>query len=168
MNSSNPITLPLLGQLISRGDGTYVLKPSVPEGDGEQWVDLRQAARIIGHISPKSLYRMLGEYLACRRPTPRRILVSLNSVLRYKQAIGDTEFWTDPARRARLRRAVEQEMARHIEESLRVTAPAGGAGPEARPAPVPAKAPPGGTMCGASKPSLSARPRSQEKPSFPY
>jgi len=114
-----PITLPLLGELISRGDGSFVLKPSVPEKDLDTWITPKQAADLIGNVNPKSLYPLLGVYLVYRRPLPSRVVVSLKSALALKQATLDAEFWENAALQRRIKDQVKSIMTKFAEEALK-------------------------------------------------
>lgn len=109
--SGAAVKLPLLGTFVSRGDGSYVLRPQIPGELGDTWLTMREAAKAIGNISPKSLYVMLGDLLVFRRPLPRKTLVSLRSALEYRQASHDPEFWTGQGRE-QLRLRVRAEMDR--------------------------------------------------------
>lgn len=112
------VKMPVLGTFVSRGDGSFVLKPQLPDELGDTWLTMREAAKAIGNISPKSLYLLLGEFLVYRRPLPRKTLVSLRSVLEYRQASHDPEFWEDPTIRQKLRQRVQEEMDRLSRFSL--------------------------------------------------
>jgi hypothetical protein len=102
--------VPLLAELVGRGDGTYVLKPRAPSPELDSWISIQEAAAIIENIHPRSLYRLLGEYLAYRRLLPRKVQVSLRSVLAFKKATLDPEFWDDPAQQQRLKTSVRGAM----------------------------------------------------------
>lgn len=115
---SPEVKLPILGKFVSRGDGSYVLHPAITSADTDQWITVKEATLVLGHISGKSVYRMVEDYLVWRRPVPRRILVTLSSVLRLKRVTGDTEFWNNPERRAQLREIVRAEMTRQVIEAL--------------------------------------------------
>jgi hypothetical protein len=94
--NKNAITVPVLAELISRGDGTFILRPSLATADLDTWVTIRQAAQIL-NLKPRSVYRLLGRYLVYRRALPTRIVVSLKSILALRQATQDPEFWDNPA-----------------------------------------------------------------------
>ena len=102
--------VPLLAEMVSRGDGTYVLKPRPPGPDLDSWITIAQAAEIMENIHPRTLYRLLGEYLVYRRPLPRKVLVSLKSALALKKATLDPEFWDDREQKQRLKRRVQSAM----------------------------------------------------------
>jgi len=92
------ITLPLLGDLIPRGDGSFLLRPRIPARNRETWITPRDAARLLGFGGPSSVYRLLGAgLLEQRRPSPRKILISLSSVLRHRSQTTDPEFWEEKA-----------------------------------------------------------------------
>jgi len=115
------VNLPVLAELIGRGDGTFILRPKVPDQDLDTWVTLSQAARIIGNVGPRNLYPFLGQYLVYRRPLPRRVVVSLRSAMALKQATQDPEFWENPTLQQRVRDSVKATMdklARAASETL--------------------------------------------------
>jgi hypothetical protein len=107
--TSAPI-VPLLAELVGRGDGTYILKPRPPGPDLDSWITIAQAAEIMENVHPRCLYRFLGEYLVYRRPLPRKVLVSLESVLALKKATLDPEFWDNPSQKERLKSTVRAAM----------------------------------------------------------
>lgn len=90
------LTLPILADLTPRGDGTFVLRPRM-HGTVDQWVSPKDAAVILGFTGPEgrsSVYRLIAEgMLTARRPSPRKILVSLASVHAHRDATADPEFW---------------------------------------------------------------------------
>lgn len=115
---ASPRLLPVLAELVSRGDGTYILKPRVLEEDGDTWLTPRQAGEVLGQLKSKSVYKLLGEFLVFRRPLPHKILISLRSVLALKQATGDADFWEDPELQKRIVTQVREEMEMRVEGSL--------------------------------------------------
>jgi hypothetical protein len=108
--SPRPALVPVLAELISRGDGTFVLRPRVPAQDLDTWVTIQQAGEVLGSINAKSIYPLLGEYLVYRKPLRRKILVSLKSALALKQATQDAEFWHNKALRQRVKDQVRKTM----------------------------------------------------------
>jgi hypothetical protein len=102
--------LPVLAELVGRGDGTFILKPKVPDQDLDTWLTVKQAAQILGSMNPKTLYPLLGDYLVYRRPLPNRIAVSLKSLLAFKQATQDAEFWDNAELRSRVKESVQRGM----------------------------------------------------------
>jgi hypothetical protein len=114
----NNLNVPLLGELVPRGDGSFILKPTLPEKNLKNWITIRQASEILRHIRPRTLYMLLGHYLVFRRPLPRKTVVSLDSVLALEQATQDAEFWNDPQRRGALRESVRREMKRLADEAI--------------------------------------------------
>ena len=113
-----PIQLPVLAELIGRGDGSYILKPKAPDRDLDTWISLRQAAELIGNVHNKSLYPLLGEYLVYKRPLPGRVVVSLRSVLALKQATDDVEFWGNPGLKKRFKEQVKAAMEKQTEKAM--------------------------------------------------
>lgn len=97
---SQQLTLPILADLTPLGDGRYVLRPRI-SGTVDQWITPKDAAIILGFSGPEgrsSIYRLIEQgMLTARRPSPRKILVSLASVHAHRDASADPEFW---ARRA--------------------------------------------------------------------
>jgi excisionase family DNA binding protein len=116
--SPAPLRLPVLAELIARGDGTYVLKPRVPETELETWLTVPEAAQVIGHVGRKTIYRWLEEgYLVYRRVLRSRLLVSLESARAMRHATLDPEFWYDPRLKQRLRDRVQAAMDRLARQS---------------------------------------------------
>lgn len=109
----------MMAELVPRGDGTFVLKPRVAEQDTETWITPRQAGEILGQLTTKSVYKLLGDYLVYRRPLRRKILVSLRSVLALKQATSDADFWDDRDLQKRIIEQVRDEMKTRVLTSLR-------------------------------------------------
>src|SRR5437867_11984484 len=103
------VQVPVLAELVARGDGTYLLKPRVTEQDLDTWVTVAEAARILG-MRPRTAYGLLGRYLVFRRPLPRKTVVSLKSALALRQATSDSEFWENIEQRRRLERQVTAQM----------------------------------------------------------
>src|SRR5258706_7147835 len=99
--------VPLLADLIGRGDGTYILKPRLPDGDLDTWITVGEAAKILGNLDRRTIHYWLGEYLVYCRPMPRKFKVSLKSVLALKLATQDSEFWDNGELQSRLKGKVE-------------------------------------------------------------
>ena len=119
--SRRTVHVPVLAELIGRGDGTFILRPSLPDQDLDTWITVKQTAQVLGCLNPKSVYRLLGEYLVYRRPLPRRVVVSLRSAMALKQATQDPEFWENPALQQRVKDSVKATMdklARAASETL--------------------------------------------------
>src|SRR5260370_16822476 len=100
--------LPLLAELVSRGDGTFLLKPKVPDQELDTWITIRQAAEFLDIHRHNNLYPFLGEYLVYRRPLPARIIVSLKSALPFKQATQDPNLCENPAPNKPLKQTSKQ------------------------------------------------------------
>src|SRR5260370_29569108 len=115
--------LPLLAEIVSRGDGTFLLKPKVPEQDLDTWISIREAAELLGIDKHKNLYPFLGEYLVYRRPLPARVIVSLKSALDFKQAAQDPDFWDNPVLKERLKVNMKKTMESLAPRSLPDHAP---------------------------------------------
>ena len=104
------IFLPLMAELLPLGDGTYRLKPVIPDSGMDTWITVAKAASIIG-IGKTSAYELLDTgFLVHKRPLKWKILVSLQSVEAYKAAIADPEFWTNSKLQRELRRRVAEAM----------------------------------------------------------
>jgi len=116
--SRRTVHVPVLAELIGRGDGTFILRPSLPDQDLDTWITVKQTDQVLGCLNPKSVYRLLGEYLVYRRPLPSRILVSLRSVLALKQAAQDAEFWSNPELQRRVKDLVKRGLDRLTEDAL--------------------------------------------------
>lgn len=116
--SPQPALVPVLAELISRGDGSFVLRPRVPAQDLDTWLTIQEAGEVIGSINAKSVYPLLGEYLVYRKPLRRKILVSLKSALALKQATQDTEFWHNQALQQRLKDQVRKIMAELTDRAM--------------------------------------------------
>ena len=104
--------LPIMVELLPRGDGTYLLKPKPMEADMEAWVSARRASEIIG-LKRRSVYRLLDParpLLVHKRPAKKRTLVSLRSIQAYLQATSDPDFWSDDAQQKVLERTVLGQM----------------------------------------------------------
>ncbi len=56
MMTAAPAEVPMMAQLLPRGDGTFTLKPRLPDAHGESWIPTREAKRISGQ-SDSTLYR---------------------------------------------------------------------------------------------------------------
>lgn len=111
--------IPVLVDMIYRGDGTYTLKPSsLNWHDAEHWISVKQAAKLLGDASTRSVSRLLGVYLVYRRPLPSRVQVSLRSALALQQAIHDPEFWETPSFQKPIKETVRKEMDRLLALAL--------------------------------------------------
>src|SRR6266481_9201043 len=104
--------IPLLADLIGRGDGTFILKPRLPDGDLDTWITVGEAAKVLGNLDRRTIHYWLGEYLVYYRPMPRKFKVSLKSVRALKQATQDTEFWDNRELQDRLKEQVKLAMTR--------------------------------------------------------
>jgi hypothetical protein len=118
--SPHKIELPILAELVNRGDGTFVLKPvKIPEDEFGPWVTVKQAAKLLsGDPKPSSIYALLGEYLVYRRPLKSKVEVSLKSVLALRRACDDPDFWENPISQDRVKKIVLQGMRKLLESSL--------------------------------------------------
>ena len=103
--------VPLLGELIPRGDGTFIWRPRWFDSDLDTWITVGEAAKIVGPVKPRVVYKFLWEFLVYRRPLPRKVVVSLKSALAFKQATQDADFWEDPALQQKCRDQVKRAMA---------------------------------------------------------
>jgi hypothetical protein len=95
------IQLPILADLQSRGDGTFILKPRIVElMDADTWIRPKDAARLLG-IGRQGVYDLCAAeapYLVARHPALRKILISLKSVQTLRRATISDTFWTSDVR----------------------------------------------------------------------
>jgi hypothetical protein len=106
--------LPVLAELISRGDGTYILKPRVPDPELHTWITIRQAAELMS-VQRQAVYGLLNRgLLVYRRPLRRKILVSLESARALREATLDPDFWENPVLQQRTRIVVRAAMKRLV------------------------------------------------------
>jgi len=97
------IQLPILADLLPRGDGTFILKPRVPSSDLDAWLRPKEVAKMLG-VSLTEVYGLLDAsepFLVSRRPARFKILVSLKSVRLFRAATSDPAFWTDAGKTLR-------------------------------------------------------------------
>lgn len=93
MMTAAPAEVPMMAQLLPRGDGTFTLKPRLPDAHGESWIPTREAKRISGQ-SDSTLYRWSeAGLIQARRPTATKWEFELRSLLAHMEAIKDPEFW---------------------------------------------------------------------------
>jgi hypothetical protein len=93
---SPAIQLPILADLQSRGDGTFILRPRVVESDMDTWISPKEAARILG-VAKRGVYDLVASeapYLVARHPAARKIVISLKSVEALRRATVSAAFWT--------------------------------------------------------------------------
>ena len=109
--------LPLLADLIGRGDGTFILKPRLPDRDLDTWITVAEAAKLLRDVDRRAIHYWLGEYLVYCRPMPRKSKVSLKSVLALKQATQDADFWDNLELQLRVKDQVKLSMARLAESA---------------------------------------------------
>jgi hypothetical protein len=101
-DSPAQIMLPIIAELMPRGDGSYILRPRPPGPAGDAWLTPKQAAAYLG-ISLTAVYGLLDEsapMLVSKRPLRWKILVSLPSLEAYARATADPSFWTSARLRA--------------------------------------------------------------------
>ena len=102
--------VPLLADLIGRGDGTFILKPRLLDQEMDTWISIGDAARILGDLDRRTIHHWLGEYLVFCRPLPRKPKVSLKSALLLKQATLDADFWENAELQSRVKERVRATM----------------------------------------------------------
>lgn len=114
------LELPILAELICRGDGSYVIRPKqLPSGDLDTWIDVKQTAKVLGStIRPQGIYALLGEFLVYRRPLKKRVEVSLRSAVALRDAANDPDFWDNPISQQAIKKTVEQAMRKLLESAL--------------------------------------------------
>ena len=78
-----------IAQSVPQGDGSYIVRPGKPISE----LTPNQAAVALG-LSRSSVYRRLMEgRLKARRPGPRKILISADSVEEWRKETEDSEYW---------------------------------------------------------------------------
>lgn len=85
--SNDKLSLPIMADLIPRGDGSYILRPRAPAQLG-QWIDPMSAAKILG-VSRSSVYRLCYEGKLVSRHIRRRLQVRVDSLLAYAREAED-------------------------------------------------------------------------------
>jgi hypothetical protein len=125
--------LPVLADLIGRGDGTFILKPRLPDPDLETWITIGEAARILGDIDRRAIHLWLGEYLVFCRPLPRKPKVSLRSALRLKRATLDPDFWENEELQLQIKERVRIRMRELANSATFDTCKAAGPAPGFQP-----------------------------------
>ena len=111
------LVIPLLAELIPRGDGTFILKPRVPDGELDTWITVREAAQILGNIDRRVIHHWLGDFLVYCRPMPRKPKISLKSALRMRTGILDPEFWRNADLQARVKQRVQETMNQFAQDA---------------------------------------------------
>lgn len=104
------IIMPILAELVSRGDGTYLLKPQVVPSGLDTWISPSRASQIIG-IEGRSIYKLVDPaepFLVCKRPLKGKCLISLRSVMTFVQATSDPDFWNDSLQQEALKKTVRE------------------------------------------------------------
>lgn len=88
---TNRDQLLLFGELVPIGGGAFKVVHQKPFSSE---LTPRQAARFLG-ISRPGIYRLLEEtkLLTHRRPSPGKILITLESLTRHREESKDPEFW---------------------------------------------------------------------------
>jgi len=102
-------TLPIMADFRRQADGSYTVRPVIPDGQGDTWVTVKEAGRLLD-IRPQCVYPLLGDFLVYKCPLKARRLVSLQSILKYNEAVRNPAFWNDPKAQARLQSWVAQQM----------------------------------------------------------
>jgi len=93
MSADQTIILPLIGDMLPRGDGTYVLRPRIPDQHGEVWVTIRDAARLMG-VHVMTVYRLIDAgHLQVRRVSPHKTTISVRSLNEHIARGSDRENW---------------------------------------------------------------------------
>lgn len=76
--------------VVAQGDGSYVVKSGRPVSE----LTPLQAARALG-ISRSAVYQLVeAGRLKCRRPLPRKILISAEEIEQFRRSTEDPEFWS--------------------------------------------------------------------------
>jgi predicted DNA-binding transcriptional regulator AlpA len=92
--NSSSFQIILLADVSPRPDGTFILHPKVPDSDCDTWIEVKDAAQLIGLALPTFYLLIKDGFFVCRYPLDRKILVSLKSVRAYYQATVNPAFWT--------------------------------------------------------------------------
>ena len=103
------LLLPVLAELRKLPDGLFSIRPLIPDGTGDTWLPISEAAKIL-HVKPQSVYPLLGDFLVFIRPLKARRLVSLQSVLKFQAATRNPDFWDDPKLQVTLQTWVASQM----------------------------------------------------------
>jgi hypothetical protein len=82
----------------------------------EAWLSVKESAKLLGWNTGR-VYDLLGDLLVYRRPLPRKLIVSLKSVLKLKSESA-AGFWRDLAKQNQLRDWVYKEMSKPLEPPL--------------------------------------------------
>lgn len=102
--------LPVIAELVPRGDGSFVLKPVIPDSGMDTWLPVSKVSVMLG-IGKTSTYDLIENgFLVSKRPLKCKILVSLQSVEAYKAAVSDSEFWSNQKLQRELKRRVAEAM----------------------------------------------------------
>ena len=101
--------LPILAEFRRQPDGSYNIRPILPDQSGDSWLRVKEAARLLD-LPPKTVYPLLGEFLVYKRPLKCRFLVSVRSILKYNEVTRDPKFWESPTAQAHLQTWVAERM----------------------------------------------------------
>lgn len=94
--TSTAFQIIVLADVTPRPDGTFVLRPQVPDTACDTWIEVKEAAKLIG-VCLENCYDLVKDgYLVSRHPLDRKILISLKSVRTFYQATVNPAFWTAP------------------------------------------------------------------------
>ena len=107
------MTFPVMAQLVPRGDGSYLLKPTLTSGDVvDQWISVKKTAELLSFRSRNTVCKRIDQgLLVHKRMGERIVLVSLRSVMDLKAACCDDEFFFDEVKLKALQRRVEERMS---------------------------------------------------------
>lgn len=108
-SKSKRVLLPILGEFRRLADGSYHVRPVMPEPDGDTWLTTRKAAELLGWAR-QSIHDYLGDLLVFRRPLRKKVVVSLRSVLKLRAALSEPDFWECQAKQGKVREWVCKEM----------------------------------------------------------
>jgi hypothetical protein len=100
MPAINQQLLPVLCDIVPRGDGSFTVTPrKIPpntleiDGQIKAAVRIREAARMLG-VSPRTAMRLLQmDKLQGNRPSGHVTLVTIESIEAHKQATKDPFYW---------------------------------------------------------------------------
>lgn len=110
--------VPCLAEFLPRSDGTWTLRPTLPQEDADSWVSIRQAAKVLG-ISEASAYKLKDAgFMVHRRPLKGKITVSLRWLMQFRRATADEEFWQNCLSQKSFRDQVRSAQEKLLEMAL--------------------------------------------------
>ena len=100
LTAAEQLTLFAECEVVPQVDGSFKAIPRKPLVE----VTVAQAAKIMS-VSVDSVYRLFyADQIKGRRPTPRKILLDVDSLHAHKRATEDTEHWSEDRKKTFLRK----------------------------------------------------------------